>query len=290
MLVQDGSLNAFVAGGQRIFINTGLIMRTERPNQLIGVMAHESGHIAGGHLARMQEELRSLSTLQILETILAGGAMAGGMAGGAGAGAGSGHSGGTGRPMAPGSLMSFLKYTQTQESAADQAAISYLQRTGQSPKGTIEFLRYLQREEKLAINRRDPYLTTHPLTPGAHLRVRAGRGELALRQHARHAAIPAAAPAHGGEALRLRRARCGAAALCRGRPVAAGTLCPGHRALPQGHPGLGAADDRRPAEGISQRSVLPRSARPRCSTRTAAPPSPSRRIAAPCSSRRRRRS
>jgi predicted Zn-dependent protease len=166
MLVQDGSLNAFVAGGQRIFLNTGLIMRTERPNQLIGVMAHESGHIAGGHLARMQEELRSLSTLQILETILAGGAMAGGVAGGAGAGgSGGGHGGGTGRPMAPGSLMSFLKYTQTQESAADQAAITYLQRTGQSPKGTIEFLRYLQREEKLAINRRDPYLTTHPLTP-----------------------------------------------------------------------------------------------------------------------------
>ena len=153
MLVQDGSLNAFVAGGQRIFINTGLIMRTERPNQLIGVMAHESGHIAGGHLARMQEELRSLSTLQILETILAGGAMAGGAVGGAGAGgSGGGHGGGTGRPMAPGSLMSFLKYTQTQESAADQAAITYLQRTGQSPKGTVEFLRYLQREEKLAIN------------------------------------------------------------------------------------------------------------------------------------------
>ena len=165
MLVQDGSLNAFVAGGQRIFINTGLIMRTERPNQLIGVMAHESGHIAGGHLARMQEELRGLSTLQILETILAGGAMAGGALGGAGTGGGGGHSGGTARPMAPGSLMSFLKYTQTQESAADQAAITYLQRTGQSPKGTIEFLRYLQREEKLAINRRDPYLTTHPLTP-----------------------------------------------------------------------------------------------------------------------------
>lgn len=164
MLVQDGSLNAFVAGGQRIFINTGLIMRTERPNQLIGVMAHESGHIAGGHLARMQEELRSLSTMQILETILAGGAMAGGAVGGA-AGGGGGHSGGTARPMAPGSLMSFLRYTQTQESAADQAAITYLQRTGQSPKGTIEFLRYLQREEKLAINRRDPYLTTHPLTP-----------------------------------------------------------------------------------------------------------------------------
>ena len=86
MIVQDNSLNAFVAGGQRIFINTGLIMRTETPNQLIGVLAHESGHIAGGHLARMQEELRSLTTLQILEMILAGGAMAGGAASGGGTG------------------------------------------------------------------------------------------------------------------------------------------------------------------------------------------------------------
>lgn len=166
MIVQDNSLNAFVAGGQRIFINTGLIMRTERPNQLIGVLAHESGHIAGGHLARMQEELRGLSTLQILETILAGGAMAGGAAaGGGGIGGPTGSGGGGSRPMAPGSLMSFLKYTQTQESSADQAAITYLQRTGQSPKGTIEFLRILQRDEKLAIDRRDPYLSSHPLTP-----------------------------------------------------------------------------------------------------------------------------
>lgn len=161
MIVQDGSLNAFVAGGQRIFINTGLIMRTETPNQLIGVLAHESGHIAGGHLARMQEELRSLSTMQILETILAGGAMAGGaMAGGVGRG---GPTGGVNK--APGSIMSFLKYSQTQESAADQAAMTYLQRTGQSPKGSIEFLRVLQKEERLAISQRDPYLTTHPLTP-----------------------------------------------------------------------------------------------------------------------------
>ena len=165
MIVQDGSLNAFVAGGQRIFLNTGLLMRTERPNQLIGVLAHESGHIAGGHLARMQEELRSLTTLQILEAILAGGALAGGAASGGGMGTGGAASTTGGRPNAPGSLLSFLHYTQTQEHAADQAAMSYLQRTGQSPKGTVEFLRVLQKEERMAINRRDPYLSTHPLTP-----------------------------------------------------------------------------------------------------------------------------
>jgi len=164
MIVQDNTLNAFVAGGQRIFINTGLIMRTETPNQLIGVLAHESGHIAGGHLARMQEELRSLTTLQILEMILAGGAMAGAATGGGSTGRG-GPTTGVGSTNAPGSLLSFLHYTQTQENSADQAAISFLQRTGQSPKGTVEFLRVLQKEERLQINRRDPYLSTHPLTP-----------------------------------------------------------------------------------------------------------------------------
>jgi predicted Zn-dependent protease len=166
MIVQDNTLNAFVAGGQRIFINTGLIMRTETPNQLIGVLAHESGHIAGGHLARMQEELRNLTTLQILEAILGAGAMAGGAVSGTSVGRG-GPAGSTGvsGPMAPASILSFLHYTQTQESAADQAAITYLQRTGQSPKGALDFLHILQKEERLQISRRDPYLTTHPLTP-----------------------------------------------------------------------------------------------------------------------------
>ena len=163
LIVQDGTLNAFVAGGQRIFINTGLLMRTERPNQLIGVLAHETGHIAGGHLARAQEEMEKLSTLQILEALLGAGAMAGSSIG----------RGGVGRPapadagggIAPGSLLSYLKYTQTQESSADQAAMTFLERTHQSCKGAIEFLKILQREERLAIGRRDPYLSTHPLTP-----------------------------------------------------------------------------------------------------------------------------
>ncbi len=162
MIVQDNSLNAFVAGGQRIFIHTGLIMRTETPNQLIGVLAHETGHIAGGHLARMQEELSNLSTMQILESLIGAGIMAGGAA--SGGGAGRSPTGPAGAPVS-GSLLAFLHYSQTQESSADQASISYLQRTQQSPKGSLEFLRFLQKEERMLIGRRDPYLTTHPLTP-----------------------------------------------------------------------------------------------------------------------------
>ncbi len=162
MIVQDGSLNAFVAGGQRIFINTGLIMRTERPNQLIGVLAHETGHIAGGHLARQQEELRNLTTMQILEAILGAGAMAGGAVSRGGAG-GPGPTGPGSTPV-PGSLLSFLKYTQTQESSADQAAITFLDRTHQSPKGTAEFLKLLQQQERMYMGQQIPYLRTHPLT------------------------------------------------------------------------------------------------------------------------------
>ena len=163
MIVQDGTLNAFVAGGQRIFINTGLLMRTERPNQLIGVLAHETGHIAGGHLARAQEEMEKLSTLQILEALLSAGAMAGSSIGGGSMGRPAPADAGGG--IAPGSLLSYLKYTQTQESSADQAAMTFLERTHQSCKGTIEFLKILQHDERLAIGRRDPYLSTHPLTP-----------------------------------------------------------------------------------------------------------------------------
>jgi predicted Zn-dependent protease len=163
MIVQDNSLNAFVAGGQRIFLNTGLLLRTERPNQLIGVLAHETGHISGGHLARAHEQMEKLSTLQILEALLGGAVMAGGAASGAGVGRPSPTDAGGG--VAPGSLMAFLKYTQTQESSADQAAMLFLERTKQSVKGTIEFLRILQQQERMLIGRRDPYLSTHPLTP-----------------------------------------------------------------------------------------------------------------------------
>ena len=163
VIVQDGTLNAFVAGGQRIFINTGLIMRTQSPNQLIGVLAHETGHIAGGHLARAQEEMEKLSTLQILEMLLGAGAMAGGAI--SGGGLGRGGPTGTGGSGAPGSLLSYLRYTQTQEASADQAAITFLERTHQSPKGAAQFLRILERQERMTVGVPDPYLRTHPLTP-----------------------------------------------------------------------------------------------------------------------------
>src|SRR5436853_629314 len=75
VIINDRSFNAFVADGRRIFVNGGALMEAETPNQIIGVLAHETGHIAGGHLARMREQLASASTQSIIAMILGAGAL-----------------------------------------------------------------------------------------------------------------------------------------------------------------------------------------------------------------------
>ncbi len=155
-IVRDDRLNAFVAGGQRLFINTGLLMRAETANQVIGVIAHEAGHIEGGHLARIQDELRNAELKSILATII--GVAVGAATGEGGAGAAI-IRGGQGA-----ALTDLLRYSQTQESAADAAALRYLDATGQSARGLSEFFRMLQRDTRNQGVREHPYLSSHPLT------------------------------------------------------------------------------------------------------------------------------
>ena len=155
-LVLDDRLNAFVAGGQRIFINTGLLRNAKDANGVIGVLAHETGHIAGGHLAQMQENLRNASAQSVIALVL--GAVAAGVSGNPEAliaGATMGQSAATG---------SFLHYNRSMESQADQAALRYLDQTGQSARGLMDILNKLQSQEVLAAGRQDPYLRTHPLS------------------------------------------------------------------------------------------------------------------------------
>lgn len=155
-LVLDDRLNAFVAGGQRIFINTGLLRNAKDANGIIGVLAHETGHIAGGHLAQMQENLRNASAQSVIALVL--GAVAAGVSGNPEAliaGATMGQSAATG---------SFLHYNRSMESQADQAALRYLDQTGQSARGLMDVLNKLQSQEVLAAGRQDPYLRTHPLS------------------------------------------------------------------------------------------------------------------------------
>jgi predicted Zn-dependent protease len=154
-LVNDHRLNAFVAGGQNMFINTGLLMQADTPGQVIGVIAHETGHIAGGHLARTHEALSRTAAAQILSMILGGAAV---LAGAPDAGV---AILGGGQSMIQ---RSFLAYNRGHEAAADQAAMTYLDRTKQSTKGLLDFMGKLESNELLITANRDPYLLTHPLT------------------------------------------------------------------------------------------------------------------------------
>jgi predicted Zn-dependent protease len=155
-LIGDDELNAFVAGGQQLFIYTGLLIAAKEPGEVIGVIAHESGHIAGGHLARIQEELRNAQLKSILAVVL--GAVAG-VASGDGRVAGGIAAAGQGE--AAGSL---FKYSRTQESAADAAGMKYLDATGQSSRGMYDFLKLLEGQMFRSGVRISPYLSTHPLT------------------------------------------------------------------------------------------------------------------------------
>ena len=154
-LVKDPAINAFVANGQRIFLNTGLLIASDNANQVIGVLAHETGHISGGHLARTHKALRDASANSVMAFILGAAAMA----------AGQGQAGSAiiagGQHVAQ---RSFLKYSRIQESSADQAALDILKKTGQSARGMLAFFEKLGDQEALLTASQDPYIRTHPLT------------------------------------------------------------------------------------------------------------------------------
>jgi predicted Zn-dependent protease len=154
-IVDDDQLNAFVAGGMNLFLNTGLIMRSEDPSQLIGVIAHEAGHIAGGHLTRIPVAQRKATAEMILATVLgAATAVVGAPALGTAIIAG-------GSTYAQ---QGFMRFTRTQEQSADQAAVTYLDRAGIPSSGLAEFFRILDNQNVLAVSRGNPFVQSHPLT------------------------------------------------------------------------------------------------------------------------------
>ncbi len=160
-VIADDSINAFVAGGQRIFVNTGLFTKTKSYKEIIGVIAHESGHISGGHLARMQNEVDSASTERIIGMLLGAAAAVGGSAAGVqGAGEmGQGIMMGT-QGMAQ---RRFLSYQRAMESSADQAAIKYLLATHNDPSGMLTLFQKMASESISTTAGADPYMFSHPM-------------------------------------------------------------------------------------------------------------------------------
>ncbi|MET0138333.1 MAG: M48 family metalloprotease [Sphingobium sp.] len=158
MLIRDSNINAFVAGGQIVWLHTGLIAEADNINQVQGVIAHELGHIEGGHIIRSSEGMKVASGISLLSLVLGAAAMA----------AGSGEAGmgilAAGQQAAMGK---YLAFSRTQESSADLAGARYLHTAGITGKGSLDFFKKLQNLEyryRTAESADDGYATTHPLS------------------------------------------------------------------------------------------------------------------------------
>jgi predicted Zn-dependent protease len=163
VIINDSAFNAFVADGHRIFVNSGAILQSETPNQLIGVLAHETGHLAGGHLAKMREEMSRAQTQMIIAMLIGAGALAAGAAGG---NANSGlANAGAAAVVGPQEMIrrSLISYVRQQEENADRAGVKFLTATGQSAKGMYDTFKRFSNESLFAAHGADPYLQSHPM-------------------------------------------------------------------------------------------------------------------------------
>lgn len=154
-LVGNNEFNAFVTRGQNIFMHTGAIVIAESPNEIKAVIAHEIGHIEGAHLVRFGEGTRGAMATMIATLGL------GIVAAMAGAGAGGAAIIASAPQFA---TLDMLRYTRTQEAAADQAAITFLERTGQSSRGLVSTFERFRYQEVMSEARRFEYFRSHPLS------------------------------------------------------------------------------------------------------------------------------
>jgi len=155
-IIKDKAMNAFVHGGQHIYITTGLLTAAKHPGQIQGVLAHEIGHITGGHLARMRHAVSNRRKEAFISQLI-------GVAIGL-LGKNSSLTAAAGLKTQDIALKKLHKFNRTQERSADQVAIKLLNQAQISARGLLDFLTLLEGQELLVRARQDPYLLTHPLT------------------------------------------------------------------------------------------------------------------------------
>jgi predicted Zn-dependent protease len=162
VIINETAFNAFVADGRRIFVNHGALLQSETPNQVIGVLAHETGHLAGGHLAKLHEQLAQAQTQLIIAMLLGVGAVVAGARSNSNNGL---ADAGAAALSAPQSVIqhSLLSYLRQQEENADRAGVKFLTATNQSPKGMYETFKRFTNDSLFAARGADPYVQSHPL-------------------------------------------------------------------------------------------------------------------------------
>lgn len=159
-IVRSDIFNAFVLDGRNVFIHTGALMQAETPNQIIGVIAHEAGHIAGGHLAALRSRIARDQTRALLIRML---------------GLGVAIATGAGEAVFAGDeliMRSLLAERRSQEAAADQAGLRYLNATGQSGRGMLETFERFAQQEYISDTYKDPFVRSHPVATDRLARLR----------------------------------------------------------------------------------------------------------------------
>jgi predicted Zn-dependent protease len=169
-IVREDSFNAFVVDGRNVFVNTGSLLQADTPNQIIGVIAHETGHITGGHLAALRARIAKDQTRALLMQILGIGLL---VAGGAG---GNKELGGAGQGVLYGGgeliQRSLLAERRSQESAADQAGLKLLEATKQSGRGMLETFERFAQQEYISDAQKDAFVRSHPVATDRLARLR----------------------------------------------------------------------------------------------------------------------
>jgi predicted Zn-dependent protease len=161
VIINDKQFNAFVMDAHHIFVNVGALMEATTPNQLIGVFSHETGHIVGGHLSKLRQELATAQTASIVAMLLGIGAMV------AGARSGNADMGNVGGAVVAGPQAylqnTILAYQRSQEESADRAGVRFLTMTGQSAKGMYDTFKRFADETMFSAQYIDPYAQNHPM-------------------------------------------------------------------------------------------------------------------------------
>ena len=155
-VVRDNSLNAFVSDGNYMFVHTGTLIEAQNTNELSGILAHETGHILGGHIVRQKIKMQKMQYMMLGSMIAAGAAAVS-----------------TGRGDAAmavvlssqsATLNNLLHYQVQEERSADESAIKLLSKTGQSTKGLLNFMNKIKQKNILSGLDENTYFRTHPLT------------------------------------------------------------------------------------------------------------------------------
>lgn len=172
-IVRSPVFNAFVLDGRNVFMHTGALQTSETPNEIIGVIAHEAGHIAGGHLAALRARIAKDKTRALLTQILGIGLMIAGGVSGSDSGREIGNAGmGAlygGQEIV---MRSLLSERRSQEAAADQAGLNYLNRTKQSGRGMLATFERFAQQEYVSDTYKDPFVRSHPVASSRLARLR----------------------------------------------------------------------------------------------------------------------